>query len=234
MRLCVYALCVYVGRCILREFKKIFKWFMYMKNILCFGDSLTCGYYNNGNNFYPYAHKLQQLLIYTNIDYIGLNGWTTNDMLTEANNPNCIDAIGKIWKGLKCQLLEKKYDYCIILAGTNDLDELENYNINDLFHLHKIVHDSGCKSIALTIPQVKFESADKRITLHRNNINNMIIKCNSDLINKNLYTYIDISKKLPLLEASYDVRKSLWDNDGIHLNPNGYDLIANLIYENLM
>ena len=33
-----------------------------MKNILCFGDSLTAGYYNEGEKFHPYSLKLEELL----------------------------------------------------------------------------------------------------------------------------------------------------------------------------
>ena len=80
-----------------------------MKNILCFGDSLTAGYYNGGNNFHPYANKLATLLNDEfNIDHIGLSGATIDDMLEDIDNESTIDCTNRVWRGLRIQL-KKKY-----------------------------------------------------------------------------------------------------------------------------
>ena len=77
---------------------------------------------------------------------------------------------------------------------------------------------------------MKFESADPSITTLRLKINDEIKKGSSKLINKNMYNYIDISNDLPNLDAIEGIRKYLWQDDGLHLNPEGYDLIAKAVY----
>jgi lysophospholipase L1-like esterase len=43
--------------------------------VLCFGDSLTAGYYENGRRFHPYASEVMRLLG-VKIDHVGLCGYT--------------------------------------------------------------------------------------------------------------------------------------------------------------
>jgi hypothetical protein len=43
--------------------------------VLCFGDSLTAGYYDNGRRFHPYASEAMRLLG-VKIDHVGLCGYT--------------------------------------------------------------------------------------------------------------------------------------------------------------
>ena len=43
--------------------------------VLCFGDSLTAGYYDNGRRFHPYASEVMRLLA-VKTDHVGLCGYT--------------------------------------------------------------------------------------------------------------------------------------------------------------
>ena len=43
--------------------------------VLCFGDSLTAGYWENGRRFHPYAHEATNLLGGVKIDHVGLCGY---------------------------------------------------------------------------------------------------------------------------------------------------------------
>jgi lysophospholipase L1-like esterase len=46
-------------------------------SILCFGDSLTAGYFANGSEFHPYAGTLQRILGRAAlVEHCGLSGWT--------------------------------------------------------------------------------------------------------------------------------------------------------------
>ena len=202
-----------------------------IKNILCFGDSLTAGYYNKGKNYYPYAKKLEKLLEKKNIqvDYIGMNGWSTDEMLIYANYNICKDAMGITWNGFNYQLQQKRYDYCIILAGTNDLYESENF-IEDLVKIHKIAQEFGCKTIALTIPFLKFECVDSSITDLRLKANNEIKNKFFKYFKKDLFSVVDIEKELPIFDKS---KENIWDSDGMHFNPKGYDLIAKIIFDKI-
>ena len=191
-----------------------------MKNILCFGDSLTAGYYNDGNNFYPYSKKLEELFEYQyNIDYIGLSGWTTEEMIDNKDNIICEDSLGKKWVGLRVKLRKKIYNYCIILVGTNDLDENNREDIfKNLLRIHNIAKEEGCQTIALTIPAMRIESVMPEIKEKRQKINNCL-KSSKE------FNTIDITKFLS--DASF------WDIDGLHFTPNGYNEIAFAIKEHI-
>jgi len=43
--------------------------------VLCFGDSLTAGYWENGRRFHPYAYEATNLLGGVKIDHVGLCGY---------------------------------------------------------------------------------------------------------------------------------------------------------------
>ena len=43
--------------------------------VLCFGDSLTAGYWEGGRRFHPYAHDAMQLLRGVKFDHVGLCGY---------------------------------------------------------------------------------------------------------------------------------------------------------------
>jgi hypothetical protein len=43
--------------------------------VLCFGDSLTAGYWENGRRFHPYADEAMRLLAGVKIDHVGLCGY---------------------------------------------------------------------------------------------------------------------------------------------------------------
>ena len=79
--------------------------------ILAFGDSLTAGYYNYGQDYHPYAKHLEHLFQLANIPvqiYVqGVSG--------ERVVPNMVERLRS--------LLEKVVlcDWIIILGGTNDL-----------------------------------------------------------------------------------------------------------------
>jgi lysophospholipase L1-like esterase len=186
-----------------------------MKNILCFGDSLTAGYYNEGEKFHPYSLKLEELLNDVCVDHIGLSGWTTEEMLDNIDNPECEDCVGRKWPGLRVQLRKKSYEYCIVLAGTNDLFDLcaKDIAIN-LLELYRLVHKEGCKTIALTIPDMRIESVMPEITNNKQIINKWL-KTLSEI------TVVDIASCLS--------DSNPWDNDGLHFTPYGYDTIGTII-----
>ena len=193
-----------------------------MKNILCFGDSLTAGYYNEGNDFHPYSEKLAELTG-THIDHIGLSGFTADEMIDNTNNSYIEDYVNKKWTGLSVQLKKKEYDLCIILAGTNDISDGDgSVTITaDILKLHSIAGSHGCNTVALTIPRIKFESADNTITKLREQINRNLIN-NAELFSKNEYRVIDLAAELG---DNYEYM----DDDGLHFKPEGYDEIARII-----
>jgi len=130
------------------------------KRILCFGDSLTAGYYAQGNRFHPYANLLKKLLG-VEVDYIGLSGWTTRQMCDGKDNDSCVDVvkrqgaisteicvlnsgISRSWRGLRAQLRRNRYTHCIILGGTNDVSgSSPDMILSNLRTLHAIARQFG-------------------------------------------------------------------------------------------
>ena len=99
------------------------------------------------------------------------------------------------------------------------------YFTNDIFKIHKVAHDMDCKTIALTIPPVKMESAEPDITKIRKKINEDIMNGPKN-IPEGFYHGIDISALLPMHDISNDVKNIMWQQDGLHLTPEGYDIIS--------
>ena len=205
-----------------------------IQRILCFGDSLTAGYYNNGDDFHPYSILLSNLLGNVEVDHIGLSGITVEEMVEQIDNSNCVDCVDRVWNGLRVQLKQKKYDLCIILAGTNDIDDGDEVSITEnIFKLHKIANDEGCNTIALTIPPMKIENIIPRITKVRTEVNNNLKNDPARVFNAlephNTYDVIDIDTEL--FTTSSD-KMELY-SDGIHLTPDGYDMIAKIIFTHI-
>lgn len=191
-------------------------------NILCFGDDITAGYYNYGKNFHPYKLHLEKQLSNSRIDHIGLSGFTSDEMIKSSNDKQIDDYLNNSWIGLEEQLKVKNYDYCIILAGTNDVleTEIDKSILRDIFKVHAIVHEHKTKTIALTIPKMNLEELDKDITTIRNTINNELINTHN-FSNKN-YKVIDIAS---FIGDNFE----FMDKDGIHFTPEGYDKIGEYI-----
>ena len=55
------------------------------------------------------------------VDFVGLSGWTTTQMVESLDCTECVDVCQRSWKGLRAKLGERAFSHCVILAGTNDL-----------------------------------------------------------------------------------------------------------------
>ena len=92
-----------------------------VRSVLCFGDSLTAGFHNGGHTFAPYGNVLAKKLPSLNIETVGYSGWTTRQMLDNADNPEGLDAVDRTWPGINLKFNERIYDLVIVMAGTNDI-----------------------------------------------------------------------------------------------------------------
>ena len=198
------------------------------KRILCFGDSLTEGWYDNGRKFYPYTKKLAKLLdsyssgVKYNIFNTGLSGECAIDEMT-ARLPEVLKQFAPL-------------DLVIILGGTNDLASLSNAKERDLFEnlrkLHEIAHNIGAKTCALTIPEAFIdilpmasdykeyrESVNERLKIFAKDNSDKVILC-------------DLNKKHPMHGIPEKDMKRYWDDD-LHFTPAGYDRMAEIIFEDI-
>ena len=69
-----------------------------IKRILCYGDSLTAGFWAGGQKFEPYAKtlkkELESLGIIVEIDHHGFSGWTTQQLLDGSDSNELTDFTG--------------------------------------------------------------------------------------------------------------------------------------------
>ena len=56
-----------------------------MKRVLCYGDSLTAGWYNGGRSFEPYARHLN--IAGVSAVEVGLSGWCASEMVSSHDEP---------------------------------------------------------------------------------------------------------------------------------------------------
>ena len=210
---------------------------------LCYGDSLTAGFWAGGSRFHPSAPRISARLGGCVVDHIGLSGYTSAQMVqTLASNKTDetgdIDATARRWVSLEKALTSTPYTHVVILAGTNDLHTLRHAGghrsaedvVDDVTTLHKRALASGARTLALTVPQPAFESIRPQMALGRGEINGGLRRFAEATQNVSL---LDLDIALPHLNASEAERQRLWD-DGLHLTPAGYDQLADAVYDALL
>ncbi|PYH85715.1 SGNH hydrolase [Aspergillus uvarum CBS 121591] len=191
-------------------------------SILCFGNSLTAGYYNWGLEYHPYAWKLEERLkaafpTHTiRIDVDGLPG----DLV---NSPP-----GRFLPRLEQKCAAASYDWVIMLGGTNDLGYM--YPAEKIFpgliQAWTTAIKSGANVLALTVPECG--AVHQRLNNARAELNSQILSYDAD----SFYAF-DLHKEVPYHSAAQDFKEKIWD-DGVHMKPDGYDLVGNLIADHLI
>ncbi|KAL2170631.1 hypothetical protein VTG60DRAFT_4556 [Thermothelomyces hinnuleus] len=198
--------------------------------VLCFGDSLTAGYSYWGSVHHPYNEMLENML---SMAYPDLKITTVEDGLSGStvkheflSRMNTQFAAPKKKKKQDEDPDGKRYDWAIVLGGTNDL--AMGFPPEDIFETLKEVWDvplsHQCKVLALTVPEagVTGESRE-RLDAQRDKLNNLIKGYKRD----NFHVF-DLHKAVPYWGMSESDRRRYWD-DHIHFTPAGYDLIGNKV-----
>ncbi|KAJ5930834.1 hypothetical protein N7466_006327 [Penicillium verhagenii] len=191
-------------------------------SILCFGDSLTQGFHSWGLSKHPYADELVDVL---EKHFPSLRLKITADVAGQPGD-TVVYAEGAIKRGgflsriqLKCD--KKKYDWVVILGGTNDLawghDAKTIYAaLRDCWN---VALESGAKVLALTIPECQSTVKDEERTA----VNTLILDTKMD----RFYSF-DLRPKIPYRGSSDEFIEKIFD-DGLHLTADGYDLMGRSI-----
>ena len=206
--------------------------------ILCFGDSLTAGSGRATRITYPYSAKLQErfdnhdktvlgpsIRPIFRVDNAGIPGERAKE-----------DMLPRLYQTL--QGAGAKYSWVIILGGTNDMkkyrEDATSFNIQDsksiflaLVNLHNISHTFGAKTVAVSIPDRECEGSGtcfylKEIHLK---INELLKEFSSR--NKEKVILADLASEVFLPRD-----KRLW-GDPVHFNKQGYDKMADVIYNSM-
>ena len=208
-------------------------------NVVCFGDSLTEGMISHDTwDFHPYSTKLQKLL-----NSSRRTGKVTRSTVYKVYNQGKSGerVIGEMTKRLPHVLKGKysdsrKYDWVIILGGTNDLHvtlqsgnyELKHRIFEALVSLHRAAHRRGARTLAVTIPARKCElkAKCKKVKMARLHINKSLKDYAKQLGTKKVIV-VDLAKKMRLKKMT-----KYWSNE-VHFTPAGYDKMAAVIFDTL-
>lgn len=205
---------------------------MTVRNILCYGDSLSAGYYRHGTEFHPYGNTIAArsgLYVRT----VGMSGWTSSQMVDAAEKAGVNDLIHSPGDGLVVLLKQRKWDLVCLMAGTNDLgygmstgDIVENMEI---LIQHCLRSNPFLKVALLTVPQTGAETKHEMTRKRRAAVDNGLVR----LANKynNRVFLIDTSIALPNPGSDLDsADRELWDEDMLHFSPRGSERLGEYVY----
>merc|ERR1719253_877807 len=127
--------------------------------ILAFGDSLTAGFFANGQRFAPYAAALVESLLPSaaaDVWVCGLSGLKASELGSKLDAQEIRDVAGRQGKGLRRILAEQgPFDLAIIMAGTNDVGDASmspESIVTSVRSLHAACHSVGVRTVALSVP----------------------------------------------------------------------------------
>jgi lysophospholipase L1-like esterase len=127
--------------------------------VICYGDSNTAGYYNQGRRFYSYGRSLAAGLadagMPCEVAVCGLCSFTTQDMLNERHSDIVPTQIGPSGRGLVRMLKDVPADLVIIMTGTNDMGMSTPTAaiVQHVAQLHAVCHEFGVPTVALAPTQ---------------------------------------------------------------------------------
>ncbi|KAL2160944.1 hypothetical protein VTH06DRAFT_8656 [Thermothelomyces fergusii] len=197
--------------------------------VLCFGDSLTAGYSHWGRVYHPYNGMLENML---SMAYPGLKITTVEDGLSGSTvKHEFLRRMNTQFAAPKTKTQDeepggKRYDWAIVLGGTNDL--AMGFPPEDIFEALKEVWDvplsRQCKVLALTVPEAGLTGEFReRLDARRDELNDLI----RGYKRENFHVF-DLHKAVPYWGMSEPDRRRYWD-DQVHFTPAGYDLIGNKV-----
>ena len=193
------------------------------KHIFCYGDSLTAGTVPGTPVLHPYAAFLEKNMkildsnVDVKVDWIGHPGWTASSMVEHQD----------LKRALKRSEGVNGYSLAVILAGTNDLgyafqmqgdeDEAAEKITESVVALHKLAHEEGVPTLAIAIPDSKFQAHyPKAKSIARKLNKNIESWCTQ---HEDMTSFFDFP-------FGWKENDEKWGKDGLHFTEEGYFEIA--------
>ncbi len=195
---------------------------------LAIGDSLTAGFCNYGLTNHPYSINLIKLFSSSNIPLIvdqkGISGERV---------------VSSMVKRLENLLIKSDYDWVIILGGTNDLadrkspEQIFNEGLKLMYDTVLQHTNKKIKLAPMTVIENGYNSQGDIHDQQRQNLNKMIRNYVENYQEEERICLIDLDKYIPFYSIKdINQRNIIWD-DPVHLTPDGYDQMANFIFQNI-
>ncbi|KAI0007039.1 SGNH hydrolase-type esterase domain-containing protein [Xylariaceae sp. FL0662B] len=200
-------------------------------NILCIGDSLTVGSPSMhpygltaaSPAMHPYAVKLKERLEEAFPEYdveYEVDG-KEGDQVTQGV---FLKRVAMSWA-----VADRRFDWTIVLGGSNDLTR--NKRAGDIIEALQGIWDiplsEGGKVLAMTIPECRANT--KKTNDQRNEVNTAI----KEYSNPNFF-FFDLCEAIPYHAMDVIERSRYWDKDGVHLSREGYDLMGEMVADELI
>mmetsp|Transcript_11522 Transcript_11522/g.26733 ORF Transcript_11522/g.26733 Transcript_11522/m.26733 type:complete len:362 (+) Transcript_11522:132-1217(+) len=187
------------------------------QRILCYGDSLTAGFYNGGRCFEPYGQTLSQELgciqgDACDVRVCGLSGKTAMELVHGLESPGMTDITGNVGKGLSRLLAEEgPYDLVIIMLGTNDLGQGHSPEtiLNSISQMHAACHRHGIPTVAMAPPTIDHGATRSG----RNQLASLLAGWTK--ATQGVVAFVDCEEFCPRHD------RALWEPDQLHLSPHG-------------
>eukprot|EP01062_Namystynia_karyoxenos_P046968 TRINITY_DN35323_c0_g1_i1.p1 TRINITY_DN35323_c0_g1~~TRINITY_DN35323_c0_g1_i1.p1 ORF type:complete len:281 (+),score=108.00 TRINITY_DN35323_c0_g1_i1:82-843(+) len=196
--------------------------------LLCYGDSLTAGYYCMGSCWEPYAPALAAGLRQLGIAdaeaaAIGLSGLTAVELAEGMDCAALQDCCGITGAGLRAALKESAsgggcFRAAVIMAGTNDLCRTDAQDtVAALLQLHCAALAEGARTVAVGVPEAAFLRRHEEGRQRRDAINTALRIWAERMAPAVLY----VAPPVPFDDENGD-----WEGDGLHMSQQGYQKLG--------
>eukprot|EP00933_Yihiella_yeosuensis_P082153 TRINITY_DN95931_c0_g1_i1.p1 TRINITY_DN95931_c0_g1~~TRINITY_DN95931_c0_g1_i1.p1 ORF type:complete len:358 (+),score=65.90 TRINITY_DN95931_c0_g1_i1:79-1152(+) len=196
-----------------------------VKRILCYGDSLTAGFFAQGFQFEPYGRTMSETLsaagIPCEVSICGHSGKTTKEMVA-GSRTHVIDVCGGKGKGLARILEESNFDLVMIMSGTNDMGQGLSHSsiLQDLQTLHETCHARGVPTVALIPPPAPGQGQQRE--MQRLQLADRIVRLASSYTSQVL-ACVDPGQLVPGSAPQF------WESDGLHFSACGSKMLGKLL-----
>lgn len=192
------------------------------QRILAYGDSLTAGYWDNGDRFWPYGAALAEGLlpdVVADVSVCGLSSFTAGELLEDIDSTRIRDGAGRRGVGLRRALLDNgPFDLVLIMVGTNDLGQPGDPDriIGDMCALHEACHKAGIGTVALSVPPSGAVAELPRYRKRWQRVNSLLSEWVLSKKGDGVRLFVDTNALVPFSEGS-----ELWEEDNLHLSKAG-------------
>jgi len=201
------------------------------RKVLLYGDSLTAGYYDDGDKFAPYGLWLAESLA-ADLDIevwsCGLSGRTAEEMASGACRGRSItDVVKRKGQGLEYIFRQPgaDFDLVLLMAGTNDLAKSED--TEEMFEfiraLHRLCHAvGGARTVALAVPPNRPCLRDANYCKDWKALNSKLGAWARGVgAEEGVALFVETADLVP-----YDIGSELWEDDGLHFSPAGSERLG--------